>query len=107
MDAKLKRTLIVIGTVTAVEFLTDVTMYSYGASGKGSFKFRMPVGKDLFMVIAAGIITGIILDFVINKFVESQKTAQEKALDKIIAADLAKLEAGELKTAGPVKIQWA
>ncbi len=107
MDAKLKKTLIIVGSSAIIGFLGDVIMYSVASSKGGPFKIGFPTGKALIQVIVIGLVTGIIVDFAVNAIIESQKSAQEKALDKIVKADLEKLEAGTLASSGPVKIQWS
>lgn len=103
MDAKTKKTIIIVGSSTAIGFLGDVIMYSLATSKGGKFKIHFPTGKDLVQVLFVGFITGL----VVNAIVESQKSVQEKELDKIVKADLEKIEAGKLKTTGPIKINWA
>jgi hypothetical protein len=107
MDAKLKKTIIIVGSSTAIGFLGDVIMYSLAMSKGQKFKVHFPKGKDLVQVLVVGFVTGLVVDAVVNAIVESQKKPQEKALDKLVKADLDRLEKGELKTPGPVAIKWA
>lgn len=107
MDAKLKKTIIIVGSSTLIGFLGDVIMYSVARSKGGPFKVNVPTGKDLAQVIIIGFVTGLIVDFAVNAIVESQKSVAEKALDKIVKTDLEKLESGVLKASVPQKILWA
>ena len=93
MDAKLKKTIIIVGSSTAIGFLGDVIMYSVAISKGQKFKI--------------GFVTGLIVDAVVNAIVESQKKPQEKALDKLVKSDLEKIDKGELKTPGPIAIKWS
>lgn len=107
MDAKLKKTIIIVGASTAIGFLGDVIMYSVALSKGSKFKVHFPKGKDLMQVVAVGFITGVIVDAAVNFIIESQKKPQEKLLDKLVKADIERIEKGELKTPGPVAIKWA
>lgn len=109
MDAKLKKTIIIVGSSTVIGFLGDAIMYSLATSkAKGTgFKLQFPTGKALLQVIVVGFVTGIIVDAVVNTIVESQKSNPEKALDLLVKADIEKIETGQLKTSGPTKITWA
>lgn len=107
MDAKLKKTIIIVGSSTAIGFLGDVIMYSVAISKGQKFKIHFPKGKDLVQVLVVGFVTGLIVDAVVNAIVESQKKPQEKALDKLVQADLEKIDKGELKTPGPIAIRWS
>jgi hypothetical protein len=108
MEKATKKTIIVVGSTMVISMLADVVMYSIGASKTaGKFSLHMPKGKELGQVIVIGVVMGFVIDAITNKLVESQKSEQEKALDKLVKADVAKLDKGELKTAGPIKILWA
>ena len=106
MDRQTKRiSTVLITSVIAIS--ADIVMYSIGASSGKSLRIHIPKGRELIIVLVVAIITGLIVDFIAHKVIESQKTEQEKALEKLKEADLEKLDAGELKTAGPIKIIWA
>lgn len=107
MDAKLKKTIIIVGSSTVIGFLGDVIMYSVAVSKGQKFKVHFPKGKDLLQVVVVGFVTGLIDDAVVNSIVESQKKPQEKALDKLVKADIEKIEKGEIKAKTPIAIQWA
>ncbi len=106
MTPSTKRSIIVIGASTAVGFLGDIITYSVAESKGKKFALHMPRGKQLAQVLFFGIVGGILLDMVVNKIVDSQKTQQELALEKLVKEDIAKIEAGELNATTPVKIQW-
>ncbi len=106
MDAKLKKTLVIVGSSTAIGFLGDVVMFSIAASQGKKFAIHMPKGKALAQVLVLGFVTGIAVDFAVNKIVESQKSYQEKALEKLVRAELEKVEKGLIKAQDPEKILW-
>ena len=106
MDKRTKNTLIIVGASTAIGFLGDVIMYSVAASKGKSFKIEMPRGKELAQVLIIGIVTGVIVDFAVNQIVKATKSKEQLALEELVDKDVAKLEKGELKTAGPERILW-
>ena len=107
MNAKTKKTIIIVGASTLIGFLGDVIMYSLATSKGQNFKIHFPKGKALAQVILVGFITGVIVDYTVNIIVESQKTISEKSLDKIAKEDLEKVEDGILKGKLANKIVWA
>lgn len=107
MEAKTKKTIIIVGASTLIGFLGDVIMYSLATSKGKSFKVNFPKGKALAQVVLVGFITGVIVDYAVNVIVESQKSDEEKSLDKIAKADLKKIESGVLKGKSANKIIWS
>ncbi|MSQ79808.1 MAG: hypothetical protein EXR21_09085 [Flavobacteriaceae bacterium] len=106
MEKQLKKSLIIIGSSTAIGFLGDVIMYSLAQSKGGPIKIHFPKGKALFQVILVGFLTGVIVDYAVNRIVESQKSEAEKELDKLSKRDIAAIESGNLKATTPVRIEW-
>lgn len=106
MTGRQKRQVIVIASSTAIGFLGDVIMYSLAKSDKGKFRVQVPKGKDLAQVLIVGFVTGVIIDYVVEKIVESQKPQYEKDLDKLVSEDLKKIDQGVLKVETPRKIDW-
>lgn len=106
MTDRQKRQIIVVASSTAIGFLGDVVMYSVAKSEGKKFKFQVPKGKDLAQVLIVGFITGVIIDFVVEKIIESQKPQYEKDLDKIVQKDLNRIDKGELKVETARKIDW-
>ncbi len=102
-----QKTALFITVSTAVGFVGDVFTYSFAESKGKKFALHMPKGKQLVQVIIFGIVSGVLLDAMMNGIVNSLKSQQEKDLEKLVKADLAKIEAGELKVSTPIKIQWA
>lgn len=101
-----KRTVIIIGSATAIGFLADTIQYSIASSPKGKFKYRFPKKKQLLQVFAIGVLSGIVIDFVVKRVEESMKTEREKAFDKIIDAELKKAAAGAYKGQTPIGIKY-
>lgn len=103
-----KRTLIVVGSSTAIGFLGDVLTYSVAAKKDGAFKVVLPKGKDLISVLALGIIGGFIIDYALKQIEESLKTPQEKKLDLLVAAEKEKLQSKSEAFANknPAQIIW-
>lgn len=96
-----KRTVIVVGSATAIGFIGDVLTYSLASK-----KLTIPKGWQLFNLIALGVLTGIVIDFAVNKIVDSQKFAEEKALDKLVDTEKKKIAEGKIRNAVPVNVQW-
>jgi hypothetical protein len=103
-----KRTLIVVGSSTAIGFLGDVLTYSVAAKKDGVFKVTIPKGKDLISVLVLGIIGGFVIDYALKQIEESLKTPQEKALDALVASEKERvqLEAGGFIGKRPTGIIW-
>ena len=106
MEAKTKKTLIIVGASTMIGFLGDVIMYSLATSKGQNFKVNFPKGKALAQVIVVGFMTGVIVDYAVNVIIESQKSESEKSLDKIAKEDLKKIESGTLQGKLANKIIW-
>lgn len=100
------RTLIIVGTSTAVGFLGDVATYSVAASKGGKFRIVIPRGKELFSVIMLGVVGGFILDYAAKLVEDSLKTPEEKALDALVGKEKEKIYAGTIKNEKPVQVQW-
>jgi thiamine pyrophosphokinase len=103
-----KRTLIVVGSSTAIGFLGDVLTYSVAAKKDGAFKVVIPKGKDLISVLVLGIIGGFVIDYALKQIEESLKTAQEKALDELVSTEKEKIELqeGGFANKKPTSIIW-
>jgi hypothetical protein len=106
MTPRQKRQGIVIASSTVIGFLGDVIMYSLATSPKGKFKLQAPKGKALLQVLVIGFITGVIIDFVVEKIVYSQKPQHEKDIDKLVMTDLKLIDEGKLKVQTARKIDW-
>ena len=101
-----KRTLIVVGSSTAIGFLGDVLTYSVAAK-KDKFRIVIPKGKDLASVLALGIIGGFVIDYALKLIEESLKTPQERALDALVQEEKGKLEKGIFTNdKKPTQIIW-
>lgn len=107
MDARTKRTIVIVGSSTIIGFLGDVITYSIASSKGEKFRIHFPKGKDLAQVIVFGIVTGFIADYITNQIIESQKLPQEKELEKLAQADINAIYEGKLKATKPIKINWA
>jgi hypothetical protein len=105
-----KRTLIVVGSSTAIGFLGDVLTYSVAARKDGaSFKITIPKGKDLVSVLVLGIIGGFVIDYALKQIEESLKTPQEKALDKLLTSEKERIQSqsGFYINKNPISIIWS
>lgn len=101
-----KNKAIIIGTSTAVGFFGDVLMYSIAASKGKKFKIHLPQGKELLQVVLIGAITGVIIDLVMNKVMQTVALEEEKELDKLVKEEKQKIYAGEIRNQTPKQIIW-
>ena len=106
MNAKTKKTIIIVGASTLIGFLGDVIMYSLATSKGQKFRINIPKGTALAQVVIVGFVTGIIVDYAVNSIIESQKSNAEKSLDKLAREDLEKIDSGDLKKTIANKIIW-
>ena len=102
-----KRTLIVVGSSTAIGFLGDIATYSVAASKGGAFKVVVPKGKELISVLLLGVVGGFIIDYSLKLIEDSIKTKEEKALDDLVAGEKEKIYSGIIKDLLPTKVDWA
>ena len=101
------RTLIIVGTSTAVGFLGDVATYSVAASKGGKFRIVIPRGKELVSVLLLGVVGGFILDYAAKLVENSLKTPEERALDELVGKEKEKIYAGVIKNEKPTQVQWS
>ena len=101
-----KNKAIIIGTSTAVGFFGDVIMYSIAASKGKKFKIHVPQGKELLQVVIIGALTGVVIDFVMNRVMQTVALEEEKELDKLVKQEKEKIYAGEIKNQTPKQIIW-
>ena len=101
-----KRTVVTVVASTAIGFLGDLMVYSLAESKGKPFRIHMPKGKQLVTLIALGIIVGVGIDWAVKAVDEAQKTAEEKALDKLLENERVKIMAGEIKGKIPTSIVW-
>lgn len=101
-----KNKAIIIGTSTAVGFFGDVIMYSIAASKGKKFKIYMPQGKELLQVVLIGALTGVVIDFVMSRVMQTVALEEEKELDKLVKQEKEKIYAGEIKNQTPKQIIW-
>ena len=106
MNAKTKKTIIIVGASTLIGFLGDIIMYSLATSKGQKFKVNIPKGRALAQVIVVGFVTGVIVDYAVNIIIESQKSNAEKSLDKLAKEDLKRIESGDLKETIANEIIW-
>lgn len=100
------RTLVLVGTSTAVGFLGDVATYSVAASKGGAFRIVLPKGKELASVILLGVVGGFILDYAAKLVEDALKTKEELALDKLVGQEKEKIYSGVIKNQTPTLISW-
>ena len=101
------RTLILVGTSTAVGFLGDVATYSVAASKGGAFRIVVPKGKELVSVLLLGVVGGFILDYAAKLVENSLKTPEERALYELVGKEKEKIYAGVIKNEKPTQVQWS
>lgn len=101
-----KNKAIIIGTSTAVGFFGDVLMYSIAASKGKKFRVHIPKGKELLQVVLIGAITGVVIDLVMNRVMQTVALEEEKELDKLVKQEKEKIYAGEIKNQTPRQIIW-
>ena len=102
-----KRTLIVVGSSTAIGFLGDVMTYSVAASKGSKFRFIVPKGKELASVLFLGVVGGFVIDYALKQIELSLKTKQERLLDTLVEQEKAKLESGVNINKNPTGVIWA
>lgn len=103
-----KRTLIVVGSSTAIGFLGDVATYSVAAKGAdGKFKIVIPKGKDLAAVLFLGVVGGFVIDYSLKLIEEAMKTREEKLLDQLFGEEKRKLAEGKIIGKNPQQVIWA
>ena len=104
-----KRTLIVVGSSTAIGFLGDVATYSVAAKGgDGKFKIVIPKGKDLAAVLFLGIVGGFVIDYSLKLIENAMKTDEEKLLDQLFGEEKRKLAEGRIVGGRkPQEVIWA
>ncbi|MBM3201318.1 MAG: hypothetical protein FJZ56_02795 [Chlamydiae bacterium] len=104
-----KRTLIVVGSSTAIGFIGDVATYSVAASkdGTGKFKIVFPKGKDLVAVLFLGVVGGFVIDYSLKIIEESMKTKEEKLLDNLFGEEKRKLAEGRIVGKTPTGVIWS
>lgn len=100
------RTLILVGTSTAVGFLGDVATYSVAASKGGAFRIVFPKGKELASVLLLGVVGGFILDYAAKLVEDSLKTKEELALDALVGKEKEKIYAGQIRNQTPTNVSW-
>lgn len=102
-----KRTLIVVGGSVAIGFVGDLIIYSLAESKGQKFKIHMPKGKQLFSLIALGIVTGLVLDFAVKKIEYAALSPEGKKLVDLVKKEEAKIASGELSGKTPRAVDWA
>ena len=100
------RTLVLVGTSTAVGFLGDVATYSVAASKGGAFRIVVPKGKELVSVLLLGVVGGFILDYAAKLVEDALKTKEELALDKLVGKEKEKIYSGAIKNQTPTQVSW-
>ena len=79
-----KKSLMVISASVAVGFLGDVIIYSLAESKGKKFGIHFPKGVELVKLLALGIVTGIIIDFAVNKLAYAVMSKEERELLALI-----------------------
>ncbi len=102
-----RNTAIILATSTIIGLVGDTLIYSLGQSAGGSFKIHVPKGKELFQLVALGIVGGFIIDLSVKSIQESLKAEEEKKLDKLVAIELEKIRNGQVKGKNPQEILWS
>jgi len=105
-----KRTLIVVGSSTAIGFLGDVATYSVAASkgaDGGKFKIVIPKGKDLAAVLFLGVVGGFVIDYSLKLIEDAMKTKEEKLLDNLFGEERRKIAEGRILGKTPTGVIWS
>ena len=97
-----KRTIIIVGTATALSYGADVLTFSLGRKA-----LTFPKGKEALSLLAVGVATGLILDQITKWIEEGLKLPEEKALDALVGKEKEKIYAGSIKNQTPTQVQWA
>ncbi len=106
MDALTKRKLTIVTTSILFGLLADIVVYSLAESKGKPFALHMPKGKNLAILVAVGIVTGLVVDSALKAVDNYTKTPEQKKLDALADADIKKIYSGELKGKTPTEIVW-
>lgn len=101
-----RNTVILVAVTMGVEFIFDTAIHSLAASKGGKFKLQLPKGKHLRNLVVVGVVSGLVLDYVLKQVHESQKTTLEKRLDKIVQDEKERIARGEREGMLPKEIRY-
>ena len=102
-----KRTITVIAASTAIGYVGDVIMISLAKKQPNKpFKIEFPKGKDALQLLVVGIVSGVAIDYAVQKIAKALQTDQEKSLLKLVEAELERIVSNERANKEPVAILW-
>lgn len=102
-----KRTITVIAASTAIGYVGDVLMISLAKKEKGKpFKIQFPKGKDALQLLAVGVVSGIVIDYAVQKIAQALQTKQEKTLLQLVETELQRIATNERVNKNPIAILW-
>jgi len=102
------KAILVIGSITAIDFLSDIITYSVGVSksqGKG-FHLHFPEFKDVVKIIAVGAVCGVMIDLATKGVTKVVEAPQELKLTKLAAKEKAEIAKGNRKNQNPERVVW-
>ena len=102
------RSILIVTATTSIGFIGNVAGYALKvpkAKGQG-FGFEIPRGRELFFVIATGVVAGLVINKVLNLVENSLKTDEEKALDNLVDKEKNKISSGLIVNKTPTQVLW-
>lgn len=102
-----KQTVILVIVSTGLGFIGDVLTYSITESKGKTFGVHVPKGKELFQVLALGILSGIALDYVAKKVQLAIMTVEEREFADLVEKEQAAIGAGQRTGKMPKQVIWA
>lgn len=103
------RTLMVVGSITAIDFLSDVVTYSIGVSKQRHQPIRphFPAFKEIVKIIAVGAVCGVVIDIVTSGIGKIMTKPEETKLMAVAKVEIEAMKKGEREKQLPEKVIWA
>jgi len=102
------KTIFIVGSITAIDFISDITIYSVGVSkSRGeSFRFHLPALKEVAQIIAVGLVCGVAIDLATKLVEKTVETKQERKLQEIATKEFEDIQSGKRVNQKPEKVVW-
>jgi hypothetical protein len=102
------KAILIITSITAIDFLSDIITYSIGVSksqGKG-FGLHFPEFKDVVKIVAVGAVCGVMIDLATKGVTKVVEAPQELKLAALVAKEKTEIEKGNRKNQNPERVVW-
>jgi hypothetical protein len=102
------RSVLIVTATTGIGFIGNITSYSIKVpKAKGEkFGFLIPRGREMFFVLATGVVAGLLINKVLNLVENSLKTQEEKDLDNLVQKEKDKISQGIIVNKTPTQVLW-